>query len=305
MMMMIVILLGYFAIGGISGFDVEQTHRLDPAIPTVAPHESASADSCIGQCSFNFMDDIRNQIGQEKASSLLQLNFNDFLNSFSNTTFFEKFCNIYHNFQHCSSKCQPGFLHQLLMRSSEIMDQYCVYNFEAIRAKFPCLANMHPDKQCVKTCTPHHSAVTSMANNFKNLALGGDTTSAEKYLAEGCEYITCTLHCDIPSIVQTCDYETAQLVVDLTRNSFNSMEKLALDTNVVSKWPQVCSDIKTYRLPKPSTPPESNNDVIAQNSIQENQNPQHPKMVQAPLINSSSGVLYFLGSIFTMFVLTF
>ncbi|KAK5984730.1 hypothetical protein GCK32_003835 [Trichostrongylus colubriformis] len=41
------------------------------------------------------------------------------------------------------------------------------------------------------------------------------------------------------------------------------MEKLALDANVISKWPAVCSDIKTYRLPSPAAPPKDTN-VVAQ-----------------------------------------
>ncbi|KAK6011462.1 hypothetical protein OSTOST_23449 [Ostertagia ostertagi] len=41
------------------------------------------------------------------------------------------------------------------------------------------------------------------------------------------------------------------------------MEKLALDANVISKWPAVCSDIKTYRLPSPANPPKES-DVVAQ-----------------------------------------
>lgn len=53
---------------------------------------------------------------------------------------------IYHNFQHCSSKCETGYLHQMLMRfypppfilfiltfrSSEIIDQYCVFHFSGL-----------------------------------------------------------------------------------------------------------------------------------------------------------------------------
>ncbi|CAD6197899.1 unnamed protein product [Caenorhabditis auriculariae] len=262
---------------------------LDPSIPTVPPSSNMSADSCVGQCAFNFIDQIRLQIGQDKASSLLQLNYNDFLNSFSNTTFFERFCGIYHDFQHCSSKCTPGFLHQLLMRSSEIIDHYCIYHFNDIREKFPCLSNMKPDKECVKTCTPHHKAITSMVNNFRNLALSGDTTKAEQYLAEGCEYVTCTLHCDVPTIAHKCGFDTAQLVVDLTRRSFASMEKMALDTQAVHKWPQVCSDIKTYRLPTPSSPPESK-DVVAQ-SAQNDPKAQTSKLVSATSTFSTFGAI--------------
>ncbi|VDO22864.1 unnamed protein product [Haemonchus placei] len=230
---------------------------MDPRIPTMRPHD-AQSDSCADYI----------------ITSNFQLNYNDFLTAFSNTTFFEKFCNIYHNFQHCSSKCEPGYLHQLLMKSAEIIDHYCVYNFEgefkfltlsfeAIRTKFPCLEFVQSNTDCIKSCTRHHDAVTSLVNNFRHLAMNGDSTRAEQYLAESCEYVTCTLHCDVPAIAHRCDFETANLVIDLTRRSFASMEKLALDANVISKWPAVCSDIKTYRLPSPANPPKEI-DVVAQ-----------------------------------------
>ncbi|VDP08863.1 unnamed protein product [Heligmosomoides polygyrus] len=94
---------------------------------------------------------------------------------------------IYHNFQHCSSKCESGYLHQLLMKSSEIIDHYCVYNYEAIRTKFPCLEKVESNTDCIKSCTRHHDAVTSLVNNFRHLAMNGDSTKAEQYLAESCE----------------------------------------------------------------------------------------------------------------------
>uniref|UniRef100_A0A1I7XM05 Cation transporter family protein n=1 Tax=Heterorhabditis bacteriophora TaxID=37862 RepID=A0A1I7XM05_HETBA len=232
--------------------------------------KGAHADSCVGQCAFSFIEQIRSQLGDAKTASLLQLNYNEFLTSFSNTTFFENFCNyydhmeaikmhcfsVYHSFQHCAAKCESGYLHQLLMRSSEIIDHYCVYNYEAIRTKFPCLDKIQTNTDCIKMCTIHQGAVTSLMNNFRHLALSGDTTKAEEYLAESCEYVTCTLHCDVPAIAHHCDFSTANLVIDLTRRSFGSMEKMALDTNAVTKWPKVCSDIKTYRLPSPATPPQ-------------------------------------------------
>ncbi|VDL74048.1 unnamed protein product [Nippostrongylus brasiliensis] len=235
---------------------------MDPMIPTVSP-QGAHPDSCVGQCAFSFVEQIRGQLGNTKTASLLQLNYNDFLTAFSNTSFFENFCTIYHTFQHCSSKCEPGYLHQLLMKSAEIIDHYCVYNYEAIRTKFPCLDKIESNTDCIKSCTRHHDAVTSLVNNFRNLALNGDSSRAEQYLAESCEYVTCTLHCDVPAIAHKCDFDTANLVIDLTRRSFASMEKMALDTNVVSKWPVVCSDIKTYRLPSPANPPEGP-DVVAE-----------------------------------------
>ncbi|CAI4222703.1 unnamed protein product [Auanema sp. JU1783] len=241
----------------------DQMPTLDPSIPTVSPHTSSNPDSCVGQCAFGFVDAIRNQLGAKRTTSLLQLNYNDFLTSFSNTTFFEKFCGIYHTFQHCSSKCDPGYLHQLLMRSSEIIDHYCVYNYDAIRQKFPCLETISSNTDCIKLCAPKHDAVTSLINNFRHLALSGDTSQAEVYLSDSCEYVTCTLHCDIPTIAHKCDFDTAELVVDLTRRSFGSMEKMALDTNAVKKWPSKCSDIKTYRLPKPVSPP-TDQQVVAE-----------------------------------------
>ncbi|KAK6047284.1 hypothetical protein COOONC_15211 [Cooperia oncophora] len=64
---------------------------MDPMIPTVSPHE-ANSDSCAGQCAFNLVEQIRAQLGNAKTASLLQLNYNDFLTAFSNTTFFENFC---------------------------------------------------------------------------------------------------------------------------------------------------------------------------------------------------------------------
>ncbi|KAH7662472.1 Protein C50F4.8 [Aphelenchoides avenae] len=122
----------------------------------------------------------------------------------------------------------------------------------AIQSKFGCLGRIDKDvsQQCLKTCTSHHNAVTSLMQNFKHLALNGDSTQAENYLAESCEYVTCTLHCDIPTIAHICDFETADLVINLTKKSFASMEQMALDTGAVSRWPHTCSDIKTYALPK-------------------------------------------------------
>ncbi|KJH49964.1 hypothetical protein DICVIV_03911 [Dictyocaulus viviparus] len=151
------------------------------------------------------------------------------------------------------------------MKSSEVIDHYCVYHYEAIRTKFPCLEKVISNTDCIKSCTRHHDAVASLINNFRHLALNGDTTRAEQYLAESCEYVTCTLHCDVPAIAHRCDFATANLVIDLTRRSFASMEKMALDTNVINKWPAVCSDIKTYRLPTPASPPTEVN-VVAQSN---------------------------------------
>lgn len=145
------------------------------------------------------------------------------------------------------------------------------FYLSAILTKFPCLAQIDKDvsRQCLKGCTSQHEAVTSLLQNFKHLALNGDSTEAEKYLSQSCEYVICTLHCDVPAIAHKCDFETADLVISLTKKSFGSMESLALDTGAVSKWPAMCKDIKTYRLPKPGDfldkplPPEHNDDIIA------------------------------------------
>lgn len=90
--------------------------------------------------------------------------------------------------------------------------------------------------------------------NFKHLAMNGDSTQAEKYLSDGCEYVTCSLHCDIPTIAYNCDYETANLVINITRKSFNSIQSVALDTGAISKWPKTCFDLKTYSIPTPPPP---------------------------------------------------
>uniref|UniRef100_A0A914DPC3 Chondroitin proteoglycan 4 domain-containing protein n=1 Tax=Acrobeloides nanus TaxID=290746 RepID=A0A914DPC3_9BILA len=207
-------------------------------------------------------------LGTGKSAGLLNLNYNDFLTAFSNTTFFEKFCSLYHGFQFCYTKCPHGYLQELLQRSAEIVDHFCVYNYQAIHDQFGCLAQLDQEvsKQCFNTCTSHHDAVTSLMQNFKQLALNGDSSQAEKYLGDSCEYVICTLHCDVPTIAHICSMETADLVINLTKKSFASMESLALDTGAVSKWPQVCADIKTYALPKiaPQTPPEHNETIIAQ-----------------------------------------
>uniref|UniRef100_A0A7E4VAS2 CPG4 domain-containing protein n=1 Tax=Panagrellus redivivus TaxID=6233 RepID=A0A7E4VAS2_PANRE len=243
---------------------------LDPAIPTMSPHEAPTSDSCVGQCAFHFVDAISTKLGPGKSAGILNLNYNDFLTAFANHTFFENFCETYHSFQYCYSKCSHGYMQELLMRSAEIIDHFCVYNFQAIKNKFPCLATLDKEvsRQCLKGCTSQHDAVVSILQNFKHLALNGDSSQAETYLSKSCEYVTCTLHCDVPSIAHHCDFETADLVINLTRKSFASMESLALDTGAVSKWPAMCADIKTYRLPKPGdfkdipVPPSDAGEVV-------------------------------------------
>ncbi|RCN24657.1 hypothetical protein ANCCAN_29643, partial [Ancylostoma caninum] len=99
-------------------------------------------------------------------------------------------------------------------------------------------------------------------------------------------YVTCTLHCDVPAIAHRCDFDTANLVIDLTRRSFASMEKMALDANVVSKWPAVCSDIKTYRLPTPASPPKEEG-VMAQSQGHPTEEPSTSPPKKEAMINSA------------------
>ncbi|KAK0412660.1 hypothetical protein QR680_006340 [Steinernema hermaphroditum] len=139
-----------------------------------------------------------------------------------------------------------------------------------IKESFGCLARLdqQSSKQCLRSCTRHHDAVTSLMQNFKHLALNGDSTQAEKYLDESCEYVTCTMHCDVPTIAHVCSFDTANLVVNLTRRSFASMERMALDTGAVSRWPAKCTDIKNYQLPSlPKLPPRNGSEET--NSVQE------------------------------------
>lgn len=58
-----------------------------------------------------------------------------------------------------------------------------------IKERFGCLSQLNQtvSQQCLKTCTSHHNAVSSLMQNFKHLALNGDSTQAERYLAESCE----------------------------------------------------------------------------------------------------------------------
>ncbi|GMT11200.1 hypothetical protein PFISCL1PPCAC_2497 [Pristionchus fissidentatus] len=290
------LLLLFLLSSSIVAFDVPASHRLDPSIPTVSPHhDNTSADSCIGQCAFKMIDEMSEQIGMNRTMELLKLNYNDFLRAFSNASFFENFCRIYHNFQHCSSKCETGYLHQMLMRSSEIIDQYCVFHFSDIKRLFPCIGSMQPSQDCLHICTPHHKAVTSLTTHFSTLAMNGDSSQAETYLSESCEYVICSLHCDIPDIAHRCGFETANLVIELTRKSFASMEKTALDTGVVHKWPQLCNDITTYRLPQPSSPPLTN-DVISQSpeALESNSSTSLPQLSSSAAASFLSAALLIL-----------
>lgn len=102
-------------------------------------------------------------------------------------------------------------MREALARSAELIDHFCVYNYRAIRAKFGCLATaLEPtaSRRCLSACTnaaasaganKHDqeddettamppAAVARLMATFRRLALnGGNTTTAERYLAESCE----------------------------------------------------------------------------------------------------------------------
>ncbi|VDM42603.1 unnamed protein product [Toxocara canis] len=200
-------------------------------------HDADSGNSCVGQCAFRFVDQLKLQLGDKSATGLLNLNYNEFLIAFSNVSFLEGFCKYYHSFQYCYTSCSPSYMQELLSRSAAIIDHFCVYNFKEIRERFGCLSQLNEQmsRQCLSTCTPYHNAVNSIMSNFEHLALDGDSSAAEKYLNESCEYVICTLHCDVPRITHMCGVDTANLVIDLTRKSFASMETMALDTGAVSR----------------------------------------------------------------------
>ncbi|KAL3115796.1 hypothetical protein niasHT_007801 [Heterodera trifolii] len=241
-------------------FAFDQMPTLDPAIPTQSPHLAPSSDSCVGQCALVFTDQMRSQLGSEHSTGLLNLNYNEFLAAFSNSSFFESFCNIYHQFNFCYTKCPQGFMQELLSKSAEIVDHFCVWNYKEIMTKFGCLVALDREmsKKCLHSCAGHHNAVTSLMQNFKHLAMNSDPTEAEKYLGESCEYVGCTLHCDVPAIDSLCGTDTAELVVNLTKKSFDSLQRMALDTGAIGKWPTLCDDIRTYVVPKKHEKPSQN-----------------------------------------------
>lgn len=132
--------------------------------------------------------------------------------------------------------------------------------------------------------------------NFKHLALNGDSTQAERYLSESCEYVICTLNCDAPTIAHYCNYETANLVVNLTKNSFSSIQKLALDSGAVAKWPSLCSDIKTFALPTPKNPPQNENVIAQSPTANPRQNLSYKEKYSLALVGSFT--LIFFGLLF-------
>ncbi|VDO39889.1 unnamed protein product [Onchocerca flexuosa] len=102
----------------------------------------------------------------------------------------------------------------------------------------------------MRTCTQHQEAFHSIARNFRHFILNSDATILENYLNESCEYVLCSLHCDFPIIAHNCGYEIVEKVISLTRKSFKSMEKMSLDTAVISRWPRACAEVITYKIPE-------------------------------------------------------
>lgn len=54
-------------------------------------------------------------------------------------------------------------------------DSSTIQTYLEIKERFGCLAKLNQtvSQQCLRTCTSHHNAVTSLMQNFKHLALNG------------------------------------------------------------------------------------------------------------------------------------
>uniref|UniRef100_A0A0R3RLI4 CPG4 domain-containing protein n=1 Tax=Elaeophora elaphi TaxID=1147741 RepID=A0A0R3RLI4_9BILA len=225
-------------------------------------------DTCCGRCAMKLMNDLIEKIGKSETSKLINLNYNNFLFAMSNATILNHFCKEFHQFEHCCSTCVPSYSREILMGYSQIIDHICIYNFKDIKENFGCLTRLDSQitQLCVRTCTPYQKAFHSIARNFRHFILSSDVTTLENYLNESCEYVLCSLHCDVPLIAHNCGYELAEKVIALTRKSFQSMHKLSLDKAVINRfvnfamkgsirnsnfrWPQACLEVITYRIPK-------------------------------------------------------
>uniref|UniRef100_A0A914V9H0 Chondroitin proteoglycan 4 domain-containing protein n=1 Tax=Plectus sambesii TaxID=2011161 RepID=A0A914V9H0_9BILA len=222
------------------------------------PDKSEHFDTCVGQCSFQFIETMKEKFGHVEAVALLDLDFSAVIQAFSNATFFKGFCGVYEGFRTCHNSCPLSYLRELLKKGSEIVDLYCVKNYDAMVEKLGCLSKINEEmsKQCLSSCTSYHDGVTALLKNFNRLALDGDSTQAETDLGESCEYVTCSLHCDAPLIAHTCDFSTAELVIDLTKQTFAKIEEISLGTGAIAKWPAQCADIRTYSIPTPPPLPD-------------------------------------------------
>uniref|UniRef100_A0AAF5PUK3 CPG4 domain-containing protein n=2 Tax=Wuchereria bancrofti TaxID=6293 RepID=A0AAF5PUK3_WUCBA len=215
-------------------------------------HINDQAETCCGHCALQFINDLIGRIGKNETSNLINFNYNNFLFAMSNATILQHFCKEFHQFEHCCSMCIPSYSQEILMGYSEIINQICIYNFKDIKENFGCLAGLNSQirQLCMRICTPYQEAFHSIARNFRHFILNSDITILENYLNESCEYVLCSLHCDVPLIAHDCGYHIVEKIIALTRKSFKSMKKLSLDTAVVNRWPQACTEIITYRIPK-------------------------------------------------------
>ncbi|CAG9531189.1 unnamed protein product [Cercopithifilaria johnstoni] len=209
-------------------------------------------ERCCGRCAMQLMNDLIKRIGSNETSKLINLNYNNFLFAMSNATILQHFCKEFHQFEQCCSTCAPSYSQKILMGYSEIIDQICVYNFKDIKENFGCLARLDSQmiQLCMHTCTPYQEAFHSIARNFRHFILNNDVNILENYLNESCEYVLCSLHCDIPLIAHNCGYEIVEKVIALTRKSFKSLEKMSLDIAVINRWPKACSEVISYRIPE-------------------------------------------------------
>lgn len=49
---------------------------------------------------------------------------------------------MYHSFTYCYMQCPHGYMQELLQRSSEIVDHFCVYNYKGIFFDYKILIMM-------------------------------------------------------------------------------------------------------------------------------------------------------------------
>ncbi|MCP9262668.1 hypothetical protein DINM_006028 [Dirofilaria immitis] len=157
------------------------------------------------------------------------------------------------NQETCCGQCAVQLVNDLIKsigmnETSDLLN----LNYNNIKENFGCLARLDPQiKQfCMRTCTKYQEAFHSIARNFRHFILNSDATILENYLNDSCEYVLCSLHCDFPMIAHNCGYEIVEKVISLTRKSFKSMKKMSLDTAVISRWPQACAEVITYKIPE-------------------------------------------------------
>jgi len=247
--------------------DTLPTFNATPAAFTTSlpiPYPYTASDVCIGRCAYSLVEELSrhmppsasptaaNSQSNSPASSLgFQLpDYNDFLTAFSNATFFSTFCHLYTHFQHCHGKCPPCQMQSLLRGSAEIVDLFCIHNYQPIVQRFGCLARMDQgsSRECLQQCTSPASTTSGLLQSLRRG--GGEGAGLERELEQSCEYVLCTLNCDLPLLMEVCEGEgTAELVLQLTQKSFDSMHRLVLEGGLVERWPRMCGYIAGYELP--------------------------------------------------------